>query len=412
LNKQQIMYILRENESLRMKVQRLEQSAERLQTRYYDAENQLNNFKRKYDFLKSQFKEVARQCFPREYISNKIGQASEKEVYDFLIEKIKELENGVFETTEQNAKLMFELKETMEELQRFKNAGPLIQQTNVDVFEDGESEPVIGQNTISLERPEKIDKNAHPVYGIMSLLNDKEWEIIDAIAKENTLFSDIVTVTKINNSTTSELLNDLQEKGIINFEKIQKGGKGRPAHHYFLTSLGVEIYKLKFKEQPSTTMLEQLSTHGSPAHGGLMVEIGQFLEENGCHVDYDGPETTFKLKNGQEIRFDIKAYDKETKEVLVIEAERGKCGEAHLHDKFDKCLAFTKLLITKTIHIVAPNKESLHEIQQQLFRWVRKTNNIQMLQKNNKDKAAIIFKTATIDDFKKGKLQEFYYGYK
>ena len=77
------MYILRENESLRLRIQRLEQSAERLQTRYYNAENQLNNFKSKFDFLKSQFKEVARQCFPREYINNKIGQASEKEVYDF-----------------------------------------------------------------------------------------------------------------------------------------------------------------------------------------------------------------------------------------------------------------------------------------------------------------------------------------
>ena len=123
MNKQQIMCILRENESLRLKIQRLEQSAERLQTRYYNAENQLNNFKSKFDFLKSQFKEIA-SMFPREYINNKIGQASEKEVYDFLISKIKELENGVFETTEENAKLMFELKETMEELQRFKNAGP------------------------------------------------------------------------------------------------------------------------------------------------------------------------------------------------------------------------------------------------------------------------------------------------
>ena len=401
---------MKENESLRLKIQRLEQSSERLQTRYYDTENQLNNFKRKFDFLKEQFKEVARNCFPREYIEKRIGNANEKEVYEFIIMKVKELENGVFETSEENAKLLLDLKETMEELKRFKNAGPIVQHGEIE--QDFESDKTIGDNSISLDRPQKIDSGKNPVYGVMSILDEREWSIIEAIAKEKTLFTDIVTVTKINNSTANELLNSLQEKGVVNFEKIMKGGKGRPAHHYFLTSLGVEIYKLKYKEEPSTSILEKLSTHGSPAHGGLMMEAGKFLEDNGCHVDYDGPETSFKLKNGKEVRFDIKAYDKESKEVLIVETERGKCGEAHLHDKFDKCLAFTRLLITKTVHIVAPDKDALHQIQQQLFRWVRKTNNIQMLQKNSKDKASVIFKTATLEDFKKGKLQEFYYGYK
>ena len=67
-----------------------------------------------------------------------------------------------------------------------------------------------------------------------------------------------------------------------------KGGKGRPAYHYFITPLGVEIYKKRYNSTPETTKLEELSTHGSPSHGGLMVETGKFFEDTKCEVEYDG----------------------------------------------------------------------------------------------------------------------------
>ena len=41
MNKEQFIYILKENEALKLKLQRVEQSTERLQTRYYDTETQL-----------------------------------------------------------------------------------------------------------------------------------------------------------------------------------------------------------------------------------------------------------------------------------------------------------------------------------------------------------------------------------
>ena len=39
MNKEQLLYVLKENESLKIKLQRINQSTERLQTRYYDTEN-------------------------------------------------------------------------------------------------------------------------------------------------------------------------------------------------------------------------------------------------------------------------------------------------------------------------------------------------------------------------------------
>ena len=97
MNKEQLVYVLKENESLKIKLQRINQSTERLQTRYYDTETQLNNVKRKYDFLYSQFKEIGRQCFPRDYIEKEMSSASEKELFDFLVTKIREIETGVYD---------------------------------------------------------------------------------------------------------------------------------------------------------------------------------------------------------------------------------------------------------------------------------------------------------------------------
>lgn len=425
LTKEQILYVLKENESLQLKIKRLEQSADRLQTRFYDSENELNNYKRKYDFLKGQFKEVARQCFPRDFIENNVGGGNEKEVFEFLLESIRSQEQNAFNNSQEAKRLLAELNEISEEIERLRNAGPIYSyepNTNIETPDTNQETEhntpkktkdetkEIGKNGLIIDKPKEIPNESNPVLGVLSLITDKDWPIIECIGSGKTLFSDIATIVKTGNAIVSNLLDELIAKGILTFEKVVKGGKGRPAHHYFLTPLGQKIYEMKFENKPITTMLEKLSTHGSPSHGGLMLEVGTFLQENNCEVYYDGPETSFKLrKSGREIRFDIKAIDKETKDILLFETERGKCGSVHLQEKIDKCFEFTDLIITKVIHIIAPDKTSLHNIQQELFRYVRK-NEILMLQGNNKDKAIIIFKTATLDEFKNGKFQEFYYG--
>lgn len=426
MNKQQILYVLKENESLKMKVQRLEQSTERLQNRYYDAENELNTFKRKYDFLSDQFSEIVRECFPREFIDLNMRGWSEKELYEFLKRKIEDIEGIAFGSSTQIKKLKEALDDTESELTRLKNAGPMIAYSedvdgsNEEFSSDGNAtdegnspSKTIGSNTASAQKPKQVKNEEDLVLGLLGQIEEKEWPIIKVVGEGETQFGNIASTLGIANSTVSDILNALQEKNIITFEKIQKGGRGRPAHHYFLTPLGMKLFEKKYKNKAEKTKLQELSTHGSPAHGGLMHEVGQFLEENGCEVIYDGPDTTYKLKDGRDIIFDIKAYDPQSKENIIVETERAKCGDKHLQEKFDKCYEFTKLGITKTIHVIAPDKQALHQIQQQLFRWVRKNaNTLQMLQKDNTDRAVVIFKTATLEDFKKGKLQEFFYGVK
>ena len=257
-----------------------------------------------------------------------------------------------------------------------------------------------------------MDNLLNPVLGMVSSLSEREWLLLEIVGKGETLFSDIVSQSKLANSVVSDIFSSLQEKGLTSFERVAKGGKGRPAHHYFLTPLGAKVFEVKYKTIPVTTMLEKLSTHGSIVHGGLMLEVGEFLEENGCDVFYDGRDTSFKLRDGREIRFDIKAIDRETKEIHVFETERSKCGDQHLKEKIQKCWEFSKLRVTKTVNIVASDKTALHQIQQQIFRWVRENDTIQMLQTPQKDRAQIIFRIASVEDFKNGKLQEFYYGVK
>lgn len=422
MNRDKILTVVRENESLKIKVDRLQKSAERLQSRYNDAESDLTSFRRKHDFLKDQFREIVRNCFPREYIEKNMRSFNEVQLYEYIIERVGTLEKEKFYSEKEKEKVEGTLKETMDELERLQNAGPLgggdyTSESDSEGAEDTEEKdpnvvvtPKSG-GIVAIPKPVKGEEN--PVAGVMSLIDEKEWAVIKIIGEGETLFTKIVDAMGVANSTVSVMLNELVEKGIINFEKIQKGGKGRPAHHYFLTSLGTKAFEMKFEDKPETTILEKMSTHGSPHHGGLMVEVGTFLEENGCDVQYDGPDTTYKLKSGKSIIFDIKAYDKESKELMLVETERAKCGDKHLQEKFDKCYEFTKLGISKTIHVVAPDKEALHNIQQQLFRWVRNNQEtLVMLQKNNVDKAVVIFKTATLEDFKKGKLQIFYYGMK
>lgn len=410
MNREQILHIVKENESLKMKEQRLQQSIERLQSRYNDAENDLNRTRRNYDSLRDQFKEIVRNAFPRDYIDLKMRDFNEVQLYEFILKRVNELEQSTFYNGEENTKLKNELAQMMSEMERLKNAGPMIssQTPSFDSDEEGEVR-VDGESLVDKPTPVGADEN--PVAGIMSIIEDKDWPVIKAIGEGETLFSKISEILGIANSTVNNILTELTAKGVVNFEKIQKGGKGRPAHHYFLTPLGTKAFELKFGEKAETTMLEKMSTHGSPSHGGLMVEVGKFLSDNGCDVDYDGPDTTFRLKDGRDIIFDLVAYDPESKEQMYIETERAKCGDQHLQEKFDKCFQFTKLGKTKTIHVVAPDKNALHQIQQQLFRWVRKkSDSLVMLQKNNEDKALIIFKTSTLEDFKKGKLQTFYYG--
>lgn len=421
MNRQQILHIVKENESLKMKVQRLQQSTERLQSRYNDAESDINSFKRKYDFLRDQFREIVRNCFPREYIENKMRDFSEIQLYEYIVSRVTELEKDNFYNAQENDKLKQTLKETIDEMERLQNAGPMMGSYNPDDEDyegngDGdnneEGNVVVSPKASGLaSMPVDVSSSENPVAGVMSLIEDREWPFIKVIGDGETQFAKISEALGTANATVSTTLSELTDKGLINFEKIAKGGKGRPAHHYFLTSLGTKAYEMKYGNKPETTMLEKLSTHGSPAHGGLMLEVGTFLEESGCEVIYDGPETTYRLKDGRDIIFDIKAYDPESKELLLVETERAKSG--HLQEKYDKCYEFTKLGISKTVHIVAPDKQALHSIQQELFRWVRKNaDKLIMLQKNNIDKAIVIFKTATLEDFKKGKLQTFYYGMK
>lgn len=407
MNKEQLLYVLKENESLKLKLQRINQSTERLQTRYYDTETQLSNFKRKYDFLYSQFKEIGRQCFSREYIEKEMSSASEKELYDFLIAKIREIEAGVYDLEVEKKQALDELAEKEKELEKYKKAPMQFVSTNQET--DDETKPV--DNIV--DRPKNIPYEENPTLAVLSNMEENEWSVLEIIGTGKTLFTDIASKLGISNTATKDLLEALKGKSLINSEKVMKGGKGRPALHYFLTPLGVDIYKKRYEGEPETTKLEELSTHGSPAHGGLMVETGKFYENAGCQVLYDGTDTTYKLNNGKEIRFDLKVIDPNQNEPILIETERGKCGEQHLSDKFAKCLEFTKLGHTKTIHIIAPNMETLGYLQQQLFKWVRKQENIQMLgQKDIKSNAAIVFRTATLENLKNGKFQEFYYGYK
>lgn len=419
MNKEKIINILKDNEALRIRVDRLHKSNERLQSRYNDTESDLNNYKRKHDFLKDQFKELARNCFPREFIDLKLGEKSEIEIYEFIVKKVTELEKENFYSDKEKQNIQEQLDSTLAELERLQNAGPLIGMGAGAAglaagSEDGEEgEMTIPQGVGLTAQPVPVSAEENPLAGVMSLIDEKEWPILKILGEGETLFTKIVDAMGLANSTVSTMLNELVDKNVINFEKIQKGGKGRPAHHYFLTNLGKSAYELKYKDTPETTMLEKMSTHGSPHHGGLMVEVGSFLEQNGCEVEYDGPATTFKLKSGKSIIFDIKAFDKETKEYMFIETERAKCGDQHLTEKFEKCYEFAQMGMSKTIYIVAPEKESLHRIQQQIFKWVKNNRGtLVMLNQNNQDKAVIIFKTATLEDFKKGKLQIFYYGLK
>lgn len=412
MNKDKLINVLRENESYKIKVDRLNKSLERLQSRYNDTESDLSAYKKKNDFLKEQFREIVRNCFPREYIEGDMGKRSDMELYEYIVEKVNSLEQDNFYTKREKEKLADELNTTMVELERLQNAGPMLAPSSSD-DSIGESDGLVSSvgNMTATPVPVSVDEN--PLAGVLSLLEEKDWPYIQSVGKGTTLFSDIVSEVGTSNAVASPILSALVEKGLINFTKIQKGGKGRPAHHYFLTSLGTKAYELKFEESAETTILEKMSTHGSPHHGGLMVEVGSYLEENGCVVTYDGPDTTFRLRSGRDIIFDIKAFDRETKETLLIETERARCGEQHLQEKFDKCLEFMEKGITKSIHIVAPDKESLHTIQQNLFKWVKQQRNtLMILSGNNIDKAIIVFKTATLEDFKKGKLQIFYYGKK
>lgn len=420
MNKEKILNVLKENESLKIRVDRLQKSSERLEKRYNDAESDLNNYKRKHDFLKDQFKELARNCFPREFIDLKLGDKSEMELYEFIVKKVTQLEKDNFYSDKEKASIQEQLESTLSELERLQNAGPLVGTggsvgTKV-IGEDGEEvegEFQVPQGTGLTAQPIPVEAEDNPLAGVMSLIDEKEWPIIKIIGEGETQFAKVVDAVGLANSTVSTMLNELVEKGVINFEKIQKGGKGRPAHHYFLTSLGTKAFELKYKEAPETTLLEKMSTHGSPHHGGLMVEVGTFLQESGCDVEYDGPDTTYRLKSGRDIIFDIKAFDKESKELMLVETERARCGDQHLLEKFDKCYEFAQMGISKTIYIVAPEKESLHRIQQQLFKWVKNNRGtLVMLSQNNQDKAVVIFKTASLEDFKKGKLQIFYYGLK
>lgn len=412
MNRDQILRILKENESLKMKEQRLQQSMERLQSRFNDSESDFLRMSRSYDALKDQFREIVRNAFPREYIDLKMRDHNEIQLYEFIIKKVNELEHSSFYKGNENIKLKNELNEVMAELERLKNAGPMISSVPFNESENPPGESGVESSSL-VDKPEVVDSSDNPVLGIMALIEDKDWPIIKTIGEGETLFSKIAELLGIANSTVNSILTELTAKGVVNFEKIQKGGKGRPAHHYFLTPLGTKAYEMKFGDKPETTILEKMSTHGSPSHGGLMVEVGTFLTENNCEVIYDGPDTTYRLKDGRDIIFDIVAYDPESKEQMFIETERAKCGEQHLQEKFDKCFQFTKLGKTKTVYIIAPDKGALHQIQQQLFRWVRKNSDtLVMLQKNNEDRALIVFKTSSLEDFKKGKLQTFFYGVK
>lgn len=418
MNKEKLIGIIRENESMKIKIDRLQKSSERLQSRYNDTESDLSNYKRKHDFLRDQFREIVRNCFPREFINEEMGAKSEMQLYDFIVQKITSLEEDKFYSKQEKSKVEQQLNNALEELERLQNAGPLMgaggsEEGNEDYYDGNEGEVKIPKATGITAVPKPVEGEENPLAGVMSLIDEKEWTALKIIGDGETLFTKIVDAMGLANSTVSTTLNDLVEKGLVNFEKIQKGGKGRPAHHYFLTSLGTNAYELKYNEKPETTMLEQMSTHGSPHHGGLMVEVGTFLQESGCTVEYDGPDTTYKLKSGRSIIFDIKAFDRESKELMLVETERARCGDQHLEEKFDKCYEFAQMGISKTIYIVAPEKESLHRIQQQLFKWVKNNRNtLVMLPANNVDKAVVIFKTSTLEDFKKGKLQIFYYGLK
>ena len=204
MNKEQFVYILKENEALKLKLQRVEQSTERLQTRYYDTETQLNNFKRKYDFLYSQFKELARQCFPRDFIDKEIGSSSEKETYDFLLNKIRTMEQETFDLNKENEAKIEELKSLAEELDRYKNAG--FQQTATSQTETGENP----ETTSFVQRPETISASEHPHLGLISNISEPEWKVLEIIGKGKTLFTDIATKLGSSNNATKDLLEELK----------------------------------------------------------------------------------------------------------------------------------------------------------------------------------------------------------
>lgn len=420
MNKEKLIYILKQNESLKMQVKRYEDSLSRLQTRCDDTEIELTNFKKKYDYLKEQFKDIVRKTFPREFIEQKMKTWSEKELDEFITTRIIELEDNSFKLSEDNKKVLEELKITMSELERLKKVGPISSVVNNSINENEDNKREENNieediNSISgIKRPQNLEDNSNPILGIMGLIKPEEWPIIKRIGEGESMFSDISNSIGISNSILKDILTELQGKGIINLERVNSGGKGRPAHHHFLTPLGTQVYAKKFSETPEKNTLQKLSATSSTSHGGLMHEVGKILEGRGLDIEYDGPDTTYSLRDGRKIIFDIKAYDPKTKEVTMYETERAHCGPNHLHEKFDKCLMFsTQLLITKTVYIIAPDKKALGEIQQQLFKWVRKNQDkVIMLQQNQIDKAVIIFHTATLEEFKKEKSQAFFYGIK
>lgn len=396
MNQQKLIAVLKEKESIEIRAERLAKSLDRLQSRYNDTERDLTMSKNKYSFLQDQFREVAKNCFPREYISEDLGAKTEGELYEYIVKKVSDIQQELFYTGLVKEEYEEKLELLEGEVEKLKSVGPIAQS---------------GEEDSPAAEPEEFEEGESFFDAIQEELTDSDYQYVGVVGGGVNLFSEIVKETGDSNGKGSRVLKELVEKGILSFEKIQKGGKGRPSHNYFLTNIGVEVYQNRYGQEPEVTILEKMSTHGSAHHGGLIVEVGEFLKENGCDVYYDGPDTTYPLKSGRNIIFDIKAFDKETKELLVVETERARCGESHLFEKYDKCLEFVDKGLTKTIHIVSPDRDSLHKIQQSLFKWVKKQDRkFVVLNQDNKERAIIVFKTATLEEFKKGEFQMFHYG--
>lgn len=415
MNRNTMIELYKENESLKMQIQRLNQMTNRMQNSFNDAEIDLQKMKNKASSLQKLFREIIRNCFPREYIADGLDTLTEDQSYEFIVKKLKQFEIDLFEEKRENKTLLTQLKETVEQLERFQNLGMNAPSENV-----GAEEGQVSLHALVAD-PTPTDPTENAFLAIASQVEEREYPVIRVVGEGLEGFSEIAAKLGIGNTTVKSICEELTTKGILQFNKVNPGGKGRPKHNYYLTQVGKRIYEMKFEKAAVVTQQEKLSGHGSPNHGGLMFEVGRFLEESGCEIKYDGPDTSFILNSGSKIIFDIKATDKETGKIMFLETERAQCGEGHLRDKLVKCLQFAQEgHATKEIYFVAPDKKSLQVIQQNLFKWIASTNLTVVSNKASSEdeaamslaKAVIVFKMSTLDDFKAGKMQTFMYGNK
>lgn len=427
LTREEINFLIQDNKAMKIKITRLMDIIERQKIRFEDAEEDKKELKNKIKKLERTIYELAQSSFPYDFSNENMQYKKFEDIIEFLYRKISELEenNMKIEKKEEDYKkqikeLEEKLNKVTEELNKIKTEikeGKYIVNTNT------ENDNEIDYETETLPVPKKITPdevlenykkgNKELLEKFIKTISDIDFKIIQTIGEGNTLFSNISKSLNSSNKNTKQIIeNNLLPKQILRVEIFNSGGKGRPAKHFFLTELGEIVYKEKFNKEVNKTKKQELSTHGSAHHGGLIANVGEILSNNGYEIEYEKP---FILIDSTRVIPDIYAYDSRINEVMLIECERVK-NPPSLKEKFEKYykLFSEKQGGTNIVHFIVPDNNALNTLHQELFKWIKDNKHgLKMLPPNQFSKAKIVFKTLTFEEFKQQKYpRAFYYGQK